>query len=100
MNLKHKFNEQNGVCCYCHHEMTLDFNMMSSATRDHVVPKSKGGKGNRHNIVCACLRCNQIKGSKNISQFLLEDRPHNFPPPQRVPFKKHLLYSTSVQRAA
>lgn len=28
---------------------------------DHVVPRSKGGKGIRANAVCACLKCNSKK---------------------------------------
>lgn len=31
-------------------------------TRDHVVPKSKGGRGTDDNIRLAHWRCNQLKG--------------------------------------
>ena len=37
-------------------------------TKDHVVPKSKGGKNG--NIVLACRLCNNLKGSSDYSEFM------------------------------
>lgn len=31
---------------------------------DHIIPKSKGGTGERSNLRCICTRCNTKKGSK------------------------------------
>ncbi len=47
------------TCQYCgaapgHHELTVD----------HVVPRSRGGNHAWTNLVTACKRCNQIKGSR------------------------------------
>lgn len=33
-------------------------------TIDHVIPKSKGGRGIQSNLVCACLACNRAKGDR------------------------------------
>ncbi len=59
------FEYQDGKCFYCQKEMTND------ATMDHVVPKSKGGKKSRKNIVLACRNCNSKKGNMPIEKFLL-----------------------------
>ena len=31
---------------------------------DHVLPKSRGGKNTWENLVAACMKCNQKKGSR------------------------------------
>ncbi len=46
-------------------------------TIDHVVPKVKGGLSSWNNCVCACKRCNNLKGDKDM-----EDTPYQF---KRVP---------------
>lgn len=33
-------------------------------TRDHVLPKSRGGRDHWRNVVAACKRCNQRKGNR------------------------------------
>ena len=33
-------------------------------TRDHIIPKSKGGPDNLHNMQTMCCKCNQKKGNK------------------------------------
>lgn len=47
------------TCQYCLKEIPF-----STATKDHVIPRSKGGKNDSTNIVLACKRCNVAKGSK------------------------------------
>jgi 5-methylcytosine-specific restriction endonuclease McrA len=64
------FNEQSGACAYCHTDMTLDLGHSNTATIDHVVPKSHGGKKNKFNELAACLKCNIEKGDKNVVMFL------------------------------
>lgn len=50
------------ICVYCgkvlltHQERTVD----------HVIPKSKGGKFSRRNLVTACKPCNNAKGSRTL----------------------------------
>lgn len=56
---------QGGRCKYCLIPLTL-----KTATRDHVVPRSKGGSNLRHNTVAACESCNKAKGNKDAKLFL------------------------------
>lgn len=51
-----------GLCHIC--GRTVD---RRKATRDHVIPKSKGGKGTDDNIRLAHWRCNQIKSDKETN---------------------------------
>lgn len=43
-------------CAYCGKRLTL-----GTATKDHVIPESKGGKTNMLNLVAACKKCNNLK---------------------------------------
>ena len=43
------------------------------ATEDHVLPRSRGGHRNRHNIVLACQGCNSRKGQLSLVAFLIEE---------------------------
>ena len=47
------------VCLYCEDSVTRN-----TATLDHVIPLSKGGKTDWLNIVTACGKCNSIKANK------------------------------------
>ena len=49
-------------CRYC--SVLLTRHGPTKATRDHVVPKSKGGSNAKYNVVWACRSCNQAKGSE------------------------------------
>ena len=46
-------------CVYCNR---------AANTVDHVQPKSKGGTDTWENLVAACLRCNNSKGDKTLSE--------------------------------
>jgi 5-methylcytosine-specific restriction endonuclease McrA len=37
-------------------------------TVDHVIPKIYGGKDSWDNLVCACMKCNNIKGNRTPEQ--------------------------------
>jgi hypothetical protein len=56
--------EQAGCCKYCFAPLTG-----STATADHVRPRSKGGTSMRRNIVAACVECNAAKGSMPVGAF-------------------------------
>lgn len=43
------------VCRYCH--------TTEKITRDHIIPKSRGGKNSEKNIQDLCHRCNSTKGN-------------------------------------
>lgn len=49
----------NFKCVYCLKEFGI-----SGLTKDHVIPRIRGGKTNWGNIVPACFRCNSSKGDK------------------------------------
>jgi len=48
-------------CVCCGHEFDR-----KALTRDHVVPKSKGGTWRIYNIQPLCKKCNGLKGDKTI----------------------------------
>ena len=41
---------------------------------EHVVPRAKGGTNRTSNLVLACKKCNQKKGSKSIDEFLSKNK--------------------------
>lgn len=51
-------------CVYCGTTLGLDI-----ATLDHVYPLSRGGTHDPGNLVAACERCNQLKGSLLPAEF-------------------------------
>jgi hypothetical protein len=58
------FKRDRHTCAYCGDR--LAFHHLS---RDHIVPRSRGGPDNWMNCVTACKTCNQIKGSSLIHAF-------------------------------
>ncbi len=64
----------NGHCAYCGKKVSLD-----EITRDHVKPKSKGGRNTVENILPSCKKCNGTKGDKSLEEFrkiYFKDRLH------------------------
>lgn len=47
-------DEWNRKCAYC--------NSNENLTLDHIIPRSKGGKDDKSNVICACKQCNTLKG--------------------------------------
>ncbi len=50
-------------------------------TVDHVIPRSRGGADTWENLVCACIRCNNLKGDRTPEEagmrlLRLPRRPH------------------------
>ena len=41
---------------------------------EHVVPRAKGGSNRTNNLVLACRKCNQKKGSNSIDEFLSKNK--------------------------
>lgn len=50
------------VCAYCGTEREL--------TKDHVIPRSRGGSNEPDNIVWACRNCNSAKGNRTPGEWL------------------------------
>jgi 5-methylcytosine-specific restriction endonuclease McrA len=59
-NRRWVFLRDNYSCQYCFKELHA-----RECTIDHVVPMSKGGKTEWHNVVTACSGCNSSKGSNS-----------------------------------
>lgn len=57
-------------CVYCGCSLTR-----GSATLDHYIPKSRGGKATWENSVTACASCNGKKGN-NVDGWKLPYKPH------------------------
>ena len=64
------FNEQSGACAYCHEDMTLKLGEPNTATIDHVIPRSQGGKKQEFNEVAACSECNRLKSDRPVALFM------------------------------
>jgi hypothetical protein len=58
--------------------MVLAYGRPNSVTRDHVLPRSRGGRGAR-NIVAACYRCNNVKGDMTAEEFVAAYRGRDLP---------------------
>lgn len=54
-------------CYYC--GVIMGKRKAKKPTRDHVVPKFKGGTNKNSNIVWCCLDCNRSKGSLTLDEF-------------------------------
>lgn len=52
------------ICPYCMKEFYL-----KNATIDHLVPRSRGGTSEPYNLVWACKRCNNEKGSLTPEEY-------------------------------
>lgn len=65
------FNEQCGLCCYCSGKMTLKLGRHNTATVEHILPRSHGGK-DHFNRSAACLDCNQERGNTPLLIYLAE----------------------------
>lgn len=57
------WNKYKETCFYCRTKIPI-----TQSTLDHVIPRSKGGKGGR-NLVLACKQCNTLKGTLSFDQF-------------------------------
>jgi len=51
-------------CCFCKRELTL-----RTATLEHILPLSLGGKWNIENLTISCEPCNSHRSSKDYAEF-------------------------------
>ena len=63
------WDAQDGRCAYCETEITFYAKKANSLEVDHVVPISRGGSGERHNLVATCMPCNRAKGAMTGDEF-------------------------------
>ena len=57
------FTRDHSTCMYCGFKQSE-----SNLTRDHVVPRSRGGLDEWENVVAACKRCNHSKGNRLLEE--------------------------------
>ena len=57
------WHRDSGECQYCQKIVPI-----STATIDHVIPKSRGGGHTWENLVIACSKCNGKKGSRLLEE--------------------------------
>ena len=62
-NRKNIVWRDNNQCQYCANYFPSD-----KLTMDHVLPKSRGGQNTWENLVAACTKCNQKKGSRTTKE--------------------------------
>ena len=63
LNNRELFQRDRHMCCYCGGVFKP-----SSLSRDHIEPRSKGGKDIWMNVVTCCARCNQKKDDKTLKE--------------------------------
>lgn len=61
--------QKEGRCAYCSIPLTV-----ATATMDHIVPLSRGGKTTMSNIVVSCQSCNTQKSSQIAVEWLVFDQ--------------------------
>lgn len=64
------FEKQAGKCAYCHDDMTLGLGRSNTATKDHIIPKSKFRISDEFNLVAACNQCNSLKSDIPLATFM------------------------------
>lgn len=68
LNNKTLFGRDRHICAYC----AGHFSTYGSLSRDHIIPRSRGGVDDWMNVVTACRKCNTHKGSKTLKEARLE----------------------------
>lgn len=64
INKKNVLIRDNYTCGYCEKHLTH-----ASATIDHVLPQSRGGKHKWTNVVASCKECNNKKDNMTLQEF-------------------------------
>lgn len=62
------FGRDRNTCAYC----GKNFITHNQLSRDHIVPKSRGGKNEWMNVVTACKKCNSEKGNLTLKEARME----------------------------
>lgn len=81
------FARDRHTCAYCGAVRPAKY-----LSRDHIVPRSRGGLNVWSNCVCCCLECNNAKGSKLVHEF----RPLLYVPYVPCRFEHFILSGRNV----
>lgn len=68
MNLKFE-----KYCCYCGKSLNI---LDMDYTKEHLVPKSKGGNNLKINKITCCKKCNNWRGDQQLEQFRVHIQYH------------------------
>lgn len=65
------YYKQDGKCfwCGCDCQEEFDRHNNKSATLEHLIPRSQGGRLSEENCRMACLQCNNTRGSQDAEEF-------------------------------
>lgn len=72
---KQQLISQGGTCYYCPTKLTLQKKhvnlnkQLDYATKEHLIPLTRGGKNNKENLALACPPCNNEKGDMTEEEF-------------------------------
>jgi hypothetical protein len=69
LNNRDLFRRDHYRCAYCNKIFGV-----TSLSRDHIIPRSKGGLNNWMNCITACQRCNQFKKDRSLADLGLQLR--------------------------
>ena len=72
--LSRLFAKFGGRCYYCNRRTKPEGPISESPTRDHLVPRARGGAARGDNEVLACQECNEAKGKMTDLEFLASCR--------------------------
>lgn len=84
---KRMMNSSNGKCFYCLVEMVPGRGAQNDPdnvmTVDHLIPRSEGGLDVASNLVVCCRKCNLLRATKKIKDFLLDEHPWRLYPKEK-----------------
>jgi hypothetical protein len=66
ITIAHLYERDNGICGIC----GKSIKDISEANREHVIPKSMGGKNHKSNLVIAHIKCNSRRGNGGGSNYI------------------------------
>jgi 5-methylcytosine-specific restriction endonuclease McrA len=78
-------------CQYCNKDFTK-----SELTRDHIIPKSRGGKDTWENLVACCFPCNNKKGDRTPNEAAMPLA--RYPKPFSIHTPRQLLRDSGASR--
>jgi len=68
-DLRHLYDEQDGLCGYC--GIRIYWAIKRDVTVDHIIPISRNGTNNADNLILCCLHCNCSKNNKTLQEWMI-----------------------------
>ena len=70
------YERQKGMCEYCGGSLLEEAQNHKCPTVDHIIPKHKNGINALSNLCLSCRWCNNVKGKKDVGEFLEYIKPY------------------------